>query len=202
MNQISNNTPLFPAQQPLPQMPPEEPPKKNYKTWTRLAIVIVIVAGAIIYARYQENKKSELINAPSPAAVMEALQKSETSGKQPQLKVIDKVSDENQNPQEVRTENDKIIVTAQPGEGYTHLARRALAQYLKTTGAQDLQAEHKIFIEDYLQKKIENKPGVKVGAEVGFSQDQIQQAIDQALALGAAQLDNLHKYVQLVPSLK
>jgi len=183
-------------------MPPEDLPPKNYKTWTRLAIVVVIVAGAIIYARYQENKKSESINESSPSSVMETLQKSETADKQPQLKVIEKVSDENQNPREVRTENDKIIVTAKKGEGYTHLARRALAQYIKTTGAQDLQAEHKIFIEDYLQKKIENKSGVKVGAEVGFSQNQIQQAIDQALALGAAQLNNLHQYVQLVPSLR
>ena len=90
---------------------------------------------------------------------------------------------------------------AQHGNGYTHLARRALAEYLDTTGSQGLQAEHKIFAEDYLQKKIPDKQRLFAGDEVSFDQGQIQEAIDTALQLTDAQVDNLSQYVPLVPSL-
>jgi len=101
----------------------------------------------------------------------------------------------------VKVSGKEIIVTAQSGNGYTHLARKALAEYLDTTGDQGLKAEHKIFIEDYLQKKISDRNGLHTGDEVSFSQDQIQEAIDVAQDLTDAQVQNLSQYVPLVPSL-
>ena len=74
-------------------------------------------------------------------------------------------------------------------------------EYLDTTGNQGLKIEHKIFAEDYLQKKIPDKQRLFVGDEVSFDQGQIQEAVDTALQLTDAQVDNLSQYVPLVPSL-
>ncbi len=89
--------------------------------------------------------------------------------------------------------------TAQAGEGITHLARRALRQYLQSTN-QGLTPEQKIYAEDYIQ----NHTGTQmltIGEKITFSQNLIKDAISQAQKLTTAQLQNLKQYSQLVPSL-
>ncbi|MDD2753027.1 MAG: hypothetical protein PHT44_00185 [Candidatus Portnoybacteria bacterium] len=97
-----------------------------------------------------------------------------------------------------------IVAIAAKGNGATHLARQALKEYLKDKPelAQKLKPEHRIFIEDYLQKHLPNKPKtLRIGQQLTFSADDFQAAIDKALALNDNQLKNLNKYVPLVPSL-
>jgi len=90
--------------------------------------------------------------------------------------------------------------TAEPGEGITHLARKALKEYLKEKGGPNLTPEHKIFIEDYLQKKTGDY-WLKVGQKVTFSQELIKEAIEKAQTLTQEQLQNLTQYAKLVPEL-
>lgn len=100
--------------------------------------------------------------------------------------------------------SDKIIVTAAKGNGQTHLARQALKEYLKDKPelAQKLGAEHRIYIEDYLRKHLtEPKKTLHAGDQLSFSDKDIQNAIDAALALNDNQIKNLGQYVPLVPSL-
>jgi predicted transcriptional regulator len=90
--------------------------------------------------------------------------------------------------------------TAEPGEGITHLARKALKEYLKEKGGPNLTPEHKIYIEDYLQ----NKTGdywLKVGQKLTFSEELIKEAIEKAQTLTQQQLQNLSQYAKLVPEL-
>lgn len=97
---------------------------------------------------------------------------------------------------EGRKENNMIIEKAAKGEGVTHLARRALKDYLKDK-PQELTNEHKVYIEDYLKDKIGSRP-LEVDEEVAFSEDLIEEAIDASLQLTDGQLKNLEKYSRLV----
>jgi hypothetical protein len=89
---------------------------------------------------------------------------------------------------------------AEPGEGITHLARKALKEYLKEKGGPNLTPEHKLYIEDYLQKKTGNY-WLKVGQKLTFSEELIKEAIEKAQTLTPQQLQNLTQYVPLVPGL-
>lgn len=91
------------------------------------------------------------------------------------------------------TENSFVEV-AQQGDGTTHLARKALANYLEKNADSSLTAEHKIYIEDYLRKNISQRGGISVGTSVEFSKGLIKQAIDASKNLNDAQLKNLQKY--------
>jgi hypothetical protein len=105
-------------------------------------------------------------------------------------------------PKETSQETSgSFIETAGRGDGTTHLARRALANYLEKNPDSALTPEHKIYIEDYLRKHVGHKGRVNIGTSVEFSKDLISQAITQAKNLNEGQLKNLHKYAVLVPSL-
>lgn len=97
---------------------------------------------------------------------------------------------------EGKKEQGKIIEKAVKGNGVTHLARRALTDYLKDH-PQDLTNEHKVFVEDYLKDKTGSKT-LEVGEEISFSEDLIKEAIDASMNLTAGQLKNLEKYSALV----
>ncbi|MBI4099184.1 hypothetical protein HY442_01485, partial [Candidatus Parcubacteria bacterium] len=95
-----------------------------------------------------------------------------------------------------------IAVAASRGEGVTHLARRALKSYLASNSADfELKAEHKIYIEDYLMKKVGAK-ALQIGEERTFSTDLVREALSRAKDLSPKQVENLSQYVPLVPSLQ
>ena len=96
------------------------------------------------------------------------------------------------------TENnsDRIAARTEKGEGVTHLARRALKDYLREN-PQELSNEQKIYIEDYLKDKVGSRP-LEVGEEIGFSKVNIQEAIDASLQLDQQELKNLEPYSALV----
>jgi hypothetical protein len=104
-------------------------------------------------------------------------------------------------PQPVEETTEGFMVTATKGEGLTHLARRAVADYLAQNPDSELSAAHKIYIEDYVRKASSHTDGVFVGTQVSFSKTVIDQAIDASKSLTDAQLDNLQHYVALTPSL-
>jgi len=98
-------------------------------------------------------------------------------------------------------ETDKSFVeTAAKGDGTTKLARRALANYLEKNPDSALTAEHKIYIEDYLRKKVATKGSVRIGTSVEFEKSLIQEGIAKSKNLNSRQLQNLHKYSVRVAS--
>jgi len=94
-----------------------------------------------------------------------------------------------------------FVETAVKGEGSTHLARRALANYLEKNPDSALTKEHKIYIEDYLRKNVGAKGMVRVGTQIEFSKDLIQKSIEQSKGLTETQLKNLQKYSARMSSL-
>ncbi len=106
-------------------------------------------------------------------------------------------------PVEISKETEtSFIETAERGNGTTHLARRALQNYLEKNPDSALSKEHKIYIEDYLRKNIPQKGGVKTGTSVEFSKALIDQAISHSKTLSDRQLEHLKRYSMRVPSLR
>ncbi len=91
------------------------------------------------------------------------------------------------------TENS-FIEKAEAGDGITHLARKALAHHLEKNADSSLTAEHKVYIEDYLQKKVGSQNGLAIGQTVEFSKSLINEAIASAKNLNDSQLQNLQQY--------
>lgn len=97
-------------------------------------------------------------------------------------------------PTELSKETETSFVeTAARGDGTTHLARRALMNYLEKTPDSSLSGEHKVYIEDYLRKRLSQR-SLTPGQSVEFSKDMVRQAIDQSKQLNSKQLQNLKKY--------
>lgn len=102
-------------------------------------------------------------------------------------------------PEELSKETaESFVETAAKGDGTTHLARRALTNYLEKTPDSSLTGEHKVYIEDYLRKAVGSKQSTTVGESAEFSKDLIRQAIDQSKNLSTSQLNTLKKYSNMV----
>lgn len=181
-----------PAASPVPNsVSPSSAPggsfwSRNSRVLVRLLLVAIIIAAAVIYSQSQVAPVSPSNNAQTS-----------NNSSLPDVKVTTGT----EKGATVRVSGEQFTVVAEKGNGYTHLARKALAEYLKTNDPQGLQAEHKIFIEDYLQKKISNKKSIHVGDEVNFSQSDIQDAVTTALQLTDRQIQNLHQYTTRVANL-
>lgn len=102
---------------------------------------------------------------------------------------------EHATPAETSHETESAFVeTAERGDGLTHLARRATTHYLEKNADSSLTAEHRIYIEDYLRKKVGHEGGTHVGTSVAFSKDLIREAVDASKQLNERQLENLKQY--------
>lgn len=97
-------------------------------------------------------------------------------------------------PELSRETETSFVEVAERGNGTTHLARRALANYLEKNPDSSLSAEHKIYIEDYLRKNAGFRGTLRAQQSVEFSKDLISRAIEKSKTLNARQLQNLKKY--------
>lgn len=109
-------------------------------------------------------------------------------------------NEENSKTNYVETEKSKAgayTVEAKSGDGLTHLARRAV----KAHGTEDLSAEQKVYVEDYIKDELLSQRGtsqVKLGESVEISEDLIEEAIQESENLTESQLQNLSQYSQTV----
>ena len=87
---------------------------------------------------------------------------------------------------------DMVMVSAQQGDGITHLARKSLMYWLEQNG-ESLTDEQRVYAEDYIQ----NQTGthwLEIGQTLSFDNDLIQEAFNAAQGLQDWQLDNLSQY--------
>ena len=113
-------------------------------------------------------------------------------------KIEDNKDEEESNPVISDSDDSGKIYTvyANSGEGITHLARRALNEYLQETEEEfGLTEEHKIYVEDYLQNKTGSE-SIEVNHQETFSESLIKEAISNAKQLTPKSLDNLKKYIK------
>jgi hypothetical protein len=168
------------------------------KEWLiALGIIVIVGIGFLMGRNWKMPAK---IFEKFPAGLPQPSPTKEVSQPEEKLKLEEISLKETKAPQ-ARKERGKYIEVAAKGEGLTHLARRALKEYLKEHSVNfEVKPEHKIYIEDYLAKSLGGK-WLKVGEEVGFSEDLIQEALNKAQSLTPVQIQNLSQFVPLVPSL-
>jgi hypothetical protein len=183
-----------------------------------LATIVVICVGVGVYAfydNYQAEEKTE------DEIVLEEEVLGESEGELDEEAVADEedeyTEENNEKSEEPEwaeegtngeiisfEENEEFkgyVVAAQKGEGITHLARRALAEYITDKGnCEDLTKEHKIYIEDYLQNRTGTE-WLQLGETRSFSENLIEEAINASRNLNDNQLENLKQFSELVPSL-
>ncbi len=116
--------------------------------------------------------------------------------------IADLVSEKEDDEKEFISEQETEVYTetAERGDGLTHLARRALSNYVEENEITNLTDEHKIYIEDYIQKEL-GSYSLFLGQEVEISQDLISEAVNESRELSGEQLNNLKQYSVLVSSL-
>jgi len=159
--------------------------------------MVVIVGGLLGYYGFRTWKENPEMIRQLPAKIAEFFKVEEEAVEE---ELPEEIALE-EGPEIIIPEEKTYVETAEKGEGITHLARRALKEYLSENSQDfDVTPEHKIYIEDYLTKQ---KGGhwMKIGETMEFSGTSIQEAIDEAEILSPEQLENLTQYSQLVPSL-
>ena len=166
---------------------------KNLKQLLLLAVAIVVfgVAGYFIVTNWRSLPE---VLPKLPAGMFVFTEENKES-------VDEKIVNEEFFPLELgklEVEKEKYVEKAEKGEGLTHLARRALEKHLQEN-PQDFEvtAEHKIYMEDYIAKKI-GTGWLELGQEVEISVELIKEAIEKSTELSPEQLDNLTQYSQLV----
>ncbi|NTW30431.1 MAG: hypothetical protein HGA33_04075 [Candidatus Moranbacteria bacterium] len=97
----------------------------------------------------------------------------------------------------VETAGRTYAETAKPGEGLTHLARRAFAEYAKEKNI-GLSPEQKVYIEDYLQKKLGHAGPLRSGEKLEFTKEMMDEAIGKAKGLSVTEQENLRHYARQI----
>ncbi len=127
-------------------------------------------------------------DADAPAETV-AITNSATTDKTVEPKVEEQIME-----QKAESKDGSIIVAAGNGDGMTHLARRATAEYIQANNIDFLDSAQKIYIEDYLRKSV---PAVRVhpGTSLSFTNESIATAVNRAQDLSQTELANLAHYV-------
>jgi len=155
--------------------------------------------GAVSSSEESSEGKISVIGDDTQTSDEEGQQKNPEESAEQQTQPAEKAETEQmQTSQETET---SFVETAAKGDGSTKLARRALANYLEKNPDSSLTAEHKIYIEDYLRRQV-NNGNLKIGDKREFSKDMIANAIEKSKGLNDSQLNNLQKYAQRVPELQ
>lgn len=178
------------------EMNPKQWLQDNLRIIISILIVVVIAGGIYSYS----NRGGQASNDDHEVAQTEESSEETTTPLAVEVTESDSTNDNTQVASSQETENS-FIQTAGKGDGLTHLARRAVANYLEKNQDSTLTAEHKIYIEDYLRKNAPHTGGVHIGTSIEFSKDLIQNAITKSKTLNERQIQNLHKYAVRVPSL-
>lgn len=83
------------------------------------------------------------------------------------------------------------------GDSYTHVARRTIAEYLKSHSTVELTPGQRVFIEEHLWRKVTDQPLV-ADAEIEFAIADIESLISQAKSLSPATLQKWEEYAKRV----
>lgn len=169
--------------------------RKSFWFWTILGLIII---GIIIYL----GQTGKLKKPEWRAEVGEVGKSQEEAGPEKEVSKEAKAEEgEKEEVPPIKEVEEKYELIAQKGEGFTHLARRALKEYLMSQKPDfELTPEHKIYIEDYIQNRLGDR-WLNLSENVTISKNLIKEAIESSRQLTPSQLENLTQYAALVPSL-
>lgn len=188
------------------------------------ALIIILIVAAAIYAFSGEDTDNQAEDTKEEVAVTEegeaALEEASTDQQEGTVvagndedvseEAIDKTAkvaagtdvtsgqpSSDELPKAERTDQGFVEV-AQAGDGITHLARRATNRWLEENQAgYSVSAEHRIFIEDYIQNQLGTER-LELGGSQTISFDLLKEAVAAAGQLNDQQLQNLSQYISVL----
>lgn len=185
--------------------------KENIGNIVFVVVLIGLIVGAYVYSQKSQQKAAEETKQTS----QEEQKKEETKTEEKKAKesviedkeTSEKTQEKAETTETAKTEEETISVSgdiytvkAESGDGITHLARKALKDYLKQNSNKNLTKEQKIYIEDYMQNATGTEM-LEIGETRTFSKSLIEEAITASESLTPAQLDNLKQYSSQVSDL-
>jgi len=187
--------------------------EKQPGMWDRLkdsprtvsALIIILVVAAAIYAfsgdntpEQGEEEAQETAQEQTEASPAVAGSESESTIATPQPVNQQTLVQQRDTLPAATTNEEGYVEAAQAGDGATHLARRAATRWLsENTPNYTVTNEHRIFIEDYIQKKL-GSPWLEVGESHTISYELMEEAVAAAGELTPAQLNNLSQYTYVL----
>ncbi len=190
----------------------------NVRIVLSIVIVLAIALGVYSYSkRGAEETEENLAEETSEEVNIEEIIEGKTDEEEAdseEITEIEEFTEEEVATEEVATETtpqqeETIIsqdggsyeVTAAKGDSLTTLARSAIKQYLDNHNDPSITAEHKVYMEDYLAKKMGYSSQLNIGEKKTFSENDIELALKDAKTLTSNQLENLKVFSQQVPGL-
>ncbi len=171
----------------------EKKPKSKKDIVFSILVIVFIVILVTGFVFFIEHRASDILSAMS-----DSLRERAESIFTPEEDKADIVWT---TPEEETLEEEYYTEVAKKGDGLTHLARRALTTHMEREEI-ELSSEERIYIEDYVQKRLApEKTGLRfleIGEEIEISIDLIEEGISQAEELTPSQIDNLGQYTPLV----
>lgn len=153
----------------------------------------------------EEEKKSE--ESKTEEAKSEESKEEDTKAEDKSSEDVKEIKteeskEETESVEEVKSTGEKVSVVTQSGEGVTHLARKAIANYIESNNI-ELSVEQKLFAETHIKDLYKSKyKGLNKGDTVEFDSADITNTVSKAKDLSQGQIKAWNKYVKSVPSLK
>lgn len=180
--------------------------RRGIFTMVLVAVFVLAVASTFVFLKFSGKLAEYKINMFSSIGTDNlAFNESEQAAEKEGALSIGITDSETEEISSAESNNDNSLIisagkkyeeVAENGDGITHLARRALREYLSGSSV-TLSAEQKIFCEDYIQNRIGERE-IKTGESIAISEDLIAEAVNKSLNLNASQLENLKNFTELV----
>jgi len=173
----------------------EDQTEEEQGFWAKNIISIILIVFLIVSGVYAFNRDTE------DKSVEEKVEEIKKEGEE-----IESEASDDDKSEEAVTENTniqksetKITIKANAGDGVTHLARKAVAEYSKDKDI-NLSKEQKIYAETVLKNKY-YKHHLNLSQELEFEISDLEEMVNKAQDLSEREIQNWSKYTNLVTDL-
>ncbi len=187
----------------------EEQPEEEQGFWGKnilsiFLIVFLIVSGVYAFNRDTNTDKKdksveekvEDIKKDEDKTQNEVTEKTEN---QDDAAKTENESKDNDMSVDIQKTDSQITIKAKMGDGVTHLARNAVAEYIKDKDI-SLSKEQKLYAETVLKNQYYQK-SLNTGQDISFNLDHLSDTVQKAQNLTEGQIHAWSKYTASVPSL-
>jgi len=178
----------------------EKKPDNKKDVTLSILVLILVFSLVFVFVTLREHSMRDILSAASQKILdeVEDVFLAQETEETEEERVTQETEEEIEAPAE---EPPVYREVAKEGDGLTHLARNATTSHMEEEGL-ELSDEERIYIEDYVQKRLApEKTGLRlleIGEEIEISGELIEEAVVEAQALTPSQLDNLTQYSALV----
>lgn len=173
----------------------EDQTEEEQGFWAKNIISIILIVFLIVSGVYAFNRDTE------DKSVEEKVEEIKKEGEE-----IESEASDDHKSEEAVTENTniqksetKITIKANAGDGVTHLARKAVAEYSKDKDI-NLSKEQKIYAETVLKNKY-YKHHLNLSQELEFEISDLEEMVNKAKDLSEREIQSWSKYTHLVTDL-